>query len=169
MTKVTEQRSKYTIKTMMQDVWRLYQKSPDEVNEAFEGDSFGCEGPGGQLATVDHGPAVGVRIVTLDGHRVLASQATNSIQASGTRGGGAVVHGVRHGRQGLPAVEHVVVPLGAVRRHHVQLAPQHTSAVVLARLQHGRRLRPLVDAGVVAPHAIIEAGAVRAACGMQTC
>lgn len=146
----------------------VYKNSPDEVDEAFEGDRFWGEGPRRQLPAVDHGPAVGVRVVALDGHRVLAGQTADSVQASGARGGGAVVHGVRHGRQGLPAVQHVVVPLGAVRRHHVQLTSQHTGAVVLPRLQHGRRLRPLVDAGVVAPDAVVEARAVGAAWRTQT-
>lgn len=62
----------------------------------------------------------------------------------------------------------MIVALGAVRRHHVQLTFQHTGAVVLASLQHGGHLRPLVHAGVVAPHAVIEARAVRATWRMQT-
>lgn len=143
--------------------------SPDEVDEAFEGDGFRREGPRRQLSAADHGPAVGVGIVALDGHGLLGGQGADGVQASAARGGGAVVHCVQHGRQGLPAVHGVVVALGAVRRHHVQLTFQHARAVVLAGLQHGRRLRPLVDAGLVAPHAVVEAGAVGATWKTQAC
>lgn len=148
----------------------LHQSSPDEVDEALERDGFWREGPRGQLPAVDHGPAVGVCVVALDRHRVLARQAANRVDASSARGRGAVVHGVGHGGQDLPAVQHVVVALGAVGRHHVQLTSEHAGAVVLTGLQHGRHLRPLVHAGVVTPHAIVEAGAVRASWGGgQTC
>lgn len=139
-----------------------WSKSPDEVDEAFEGDRLGREGPRRQLATIDPGPAVGAGVVALDGHGVLAGQAADGVEAAAAHGGRAVVHGVQHGRQLLPAVQGVVVTLGAVRRHHVQLTLQHAGAVVLAGPQHGRHLRPLVDARVVAPHAVVEAGAVRA-------
>lgn len=72
--------------------------SPDEVDEAFEGHSFGCEGPRRQLSAADHGPAVGVCVIALDGHGVLPGQRAYSIQAPAARGGGAVVHRVLHGR-----------------------------------------------------------------------
>lgn len=69
---------------------------PDKVDEAAESHCFWSKGPRWQLSTVDHGPAVSVCIIALDGHGVVPSERANGIQAPVAGGGGAVVHGMEH-------------------------------------------------------------------------
>lgn len=129
--------------------------SPYKVNETIKSNWLGGDGPVWQLPAVQT-PAVGIDVEALDGHVLVAGERAGSVQASATRRGRAVVHGVRHGCHRLPAVQRVVVAFGAVRGHHEQLTLHHARTVVLARPQHGRNLRPLVHARVVAPHFVVE-------------